>query len=70
MRKEAGFEVTDRITVNFITQDAGVKNALVNGKDLSSVVLADAVTEGDAEGFKKELDINGVSCIVIINKVK
>ena len=69
MRKEAGFEVVDRITVNFITDDAGVKNALVNGKDLKNVVLADAVVEGDTDGFKKELDINGVACTVILNKV-
>ena len=69
MRKEAGFEVVDRITVNFITADAGVKNALINGKDLKGVVLADAIVEGDADGFKKELDINGANCVVILNKV-
>ena len=69
MRKEAGFEVVDRITVNFVTNDAGVKNALINGSDLKGVVLADAVTEGDCDGFKKELDINGATCVVIINKV-
>ena len=46
-----------------------MKNAFVNGKEISNVVLADAINEGDAEGFKKEIDVNGVSCIVIINKV-
>ena len=69
MRKEAGFEVVDRITVNYITEDDGVKNAFVNGKDLKSVVLADAVVAGDTQGFKKELDVNGATCTVIINKV-
>ena len=69
MRKEAGFEVVDRITVNFVTDDAGVKNALINGSDLKGVVLADAVTEGVCDGFKKELDINGAVCTVVINKV-
>ncbi len=69
MRKEAEFEVVDRITVNYVTDDAGVKNALENGKDLKKVVLADAVSEGEVDGFKKELDINGAKCIVIINKV-
>jgi isoleucyl-tRNA synthetase len=69
MRKEAEFEVVDRITVNFITNDEGVKKALVDGKELKKVVLADAVTEGNAEGFTKELDINGAACTVIINKV-
>ena len=69
MRKEAGFEVVDRITVNFETEDQGVKNAFVNGKDIKSVVLADAITEGEIEGFKKTLDINGAECTIIINKV-
>ena len=70
MRKEAEFEVVDRITVNFVTSDEGVKNALVTGKDLKKVVLADSVEEGGAvDGFKKELDINGAACTVIINKV-
>ena len=69
MRKEAGFEVVDRIIVNFKTDDEGVKKALVSGEDLKAVVLADAVIEGDAEGFKKELDINGANCVVVVNKV-
>ena len=69
MRKDAGFEVVDRITVNYVTTDDGVKNAFVNGKDLKSVVLADAICEGEVEGFKKELDVNGALCTVIINKV-
>ena len=69
MRKEAGFEVVDRITVNYVTEDAGVENALVNGKDLKGVVLADAVNKGESDGFKKELDINGANCTIILNKV-
>ena len=69
MRKEAGFEVVDRITVNFVTEDAGLKNALSNGEDIKSVVLADAITNGEVEGFKKELDINGAKCTIVINKV-
>ena len=69
MRKEAGFEVVDRITVNFIAEDAEIINALANGKDLRSVVLADSVVAGDSQGFKKALDINGVACTIILNKV-
>lgn len=68
MRKEAGFEVTDRITVNFVTEDEGVRNALLNGKDLKNVVLADSVTDSAAEGFSKELDVNGAKATVVINK--
>ncbi|MBQ8427089.1 MAG: isoleucine--tRNA ligase, partial [Clostridia bacterium] len=69
MRKEAGFEVVDRITINYLTEDDGIKNAFVNGKDLKSVVLADSVEEGIVVGFKKELDINGAVCTVVVNKV-
>jgi isoleucyl-tRNA synthetase len=69
MRKEAGFEVVDRITVNYVTEDDGVENALLNGKDLKGVVLADVISKGECDGFKKELDINGASCTIILNKV-
>ena len=69
MRKEAGFEVVDRITVNYSTEDEGIKNAFANGADIKAVVLADSVTEGLVEGFKKELDINGAVCTVVVNKV-
>ena len=70
MRKEAGFEVVDRIIVNYVTEDQGVINAFENGKDIKSVVLADAIVVGEVDGFKKELDINGAACMVIVNKVK
>ena len=69
MRKEAGFEVTDRITVNYIANDKMVINAFEKGKELKEVVLADEISACEVEGFKKELDINGATCTVIINKV-
>ena len=69
MRKEAGFEVVDRITVNYEAQDKGIINAFDNGKDLKSVVLADIITKGLVDGFKKELDVNGAVCTVVVNKV-
>ena len=68
MRKEAGYEVVDRITINFVTEDAGVKNAFASG-EISSVVLADSITEGEVDGFIKQLDINGALVTVILNKV-
>jgi isoleucyl-tRNA synthetase len=67
MRKDAGFEVTDRITVNFVCESEEIKKAILSDA-LKSVVLASSVTEGDAEGFVKELDVNGQICKVIINK--
>ena len=69
LRKEAGFEVVDRITVNYLTNDAEIKEAFESGKEIAKVVLADSVKEGDADGFKKEIDVNGAACTVILNKV-
>ncbi len=57
MRKEAGFEVTDRIEVYF-TASGRVEKILKAGSFASSV-LANKVKEGTAEGFTKELSING-----------
>ena len=68
MRKEAGFEVVDRIVVNYTTEDQGIKKAFLS-ENIKSVVLADNVVEGIVEGFKKELDINGAVCTVVVNKV-
>ena len=69
MRKEAGFEVTDRINVFYDTTDEGIKNAFENGNSIASVVLADSFSKGASNGFTKELDINGASCTVTIAKV-
>ena len=69
MRKEAGFEVVDRIVINYQTADKDIIDALTIGDDLKSVVLADCVKEGMVDGFTKELDINGLVCVIVINKV-
>ncbi len=68
MRKDAGFEVVDRINVYYSTNDELIKTAF-KSSDLSSVVLADNVKEGSADGFSKELDVNGAKCTVTVIKV-
>ena len=67
MRKDAGFEVTDRINVYFNTEYAEVEKAFTDR--LRSVVLADSITKGDVEGYTQELDVNGLKCIVTVKKV-
>ena len=68
MRKDAGYEVTDRITVNFVCDSVAIKNAILSDS-LKTVVLANSVEEGEVvEGFAKDLDVNGETCKVIINK--
>lgn len=69
MRKEAGFEVTDRINVTFETEDDGIIKAF-NSVELKTVVLADSVKNAKTSGFTKELDVNGVKCNVGVEKVK
>ena len=57
MRKEAGFEVTDRIAVYF-TAEGRAKKMLEKGA-FAADVLARSVQEGSAEGFTREVDVNG-----------
>ncbi|MBP5686922.1 MAG: isoleucine--tRNA ligase, partial [Clostridia bacterium] len=69
MRKEAGFDVTDRIKVYYVAEDKTVKDA-VNGKTFKGVVLADSVTEGSAEGYTKDIDVNGTTCRITVVKAE
>ena len=57
MRKEAGFEVTDKIRV-YYSAEGRAEKALRRAR-FAGDVLALSVTEGSAEGYTKELDING-----------
>ncbi|HIU00944.1 MAG TPA: isoleucine--tRNA ligase [Candidatus Coproplasma excrementavium] len=69
MRKEAGFEVTDRICVFFKGEGRAAK--VMHTANFAKDVLADCVTEGDApEGaFAKEQNINGEKIeIAVIRK--
>ena len=67
MRKDAGFDVVDRINVYYESDDEGIKTAF-DSDALKSVVLADKVACGKADGFTKELDVNGVKCVVTVVK--
>ena len=57
MRKDAGFEVTDRIEVYFKAEGKAQK-VLLNG-GFAKDVLAEKVVEGTAEGYTKEQNVNG-----------
>jgi len=57
MRKEAGFEVTDRILVYF--KGEGKVASVLKKASFASDVLAEKVEEGEAEGFTKAQNING-----------
>ena len=58
LRKEAGFEVTDRIDVYFSAPEGRAKRMLLLSR-FAGDVLAKSVQEGAAEGFTREADVNG-----------
>ncbi len=59
MRKEAGFEVTDHITV-YVDGNENIGELVTrNIETICEDVLADGITLGETDGFVKEWDING-----------
>ncbi len=70
MRKETGFNVTDRITV-WISGSEKVINAVsANKESVSKIVLADEIIIGDAANADsvKEWDINGETAVLSVKK--
>ena len=68
MRKEAGFEVTDRIQVY---QDKNEKVAEILQKyreEICKVVLAEEIFVGQMNGYEKEWDINGEITLIGVKK--
>ncbi len=64
MRKEAGFEVTDRIEVYFTA--AGRVAEVLKAANFATAVLANKVVEGTAEGFTKEISVNGEKATITL----
>ena len=69
MRKEAGFEVMDRIRVFAKGNDKilGILERFREG--ISRDVLADQIGEGDSAGYEKEWNINGEKVTLGVEKV-
>ncbi|MBR2699284.1 MAG: isoleucine--tRNA ligase [Clostridia bacterium] len=70
MRKEAGFDVVDRISVSYRASDALAPVLEKNAGAISAAVLATAFGEGDApEGaYAKEWNINGEKAVLAVRK--
>ena len=70
MRKEAGFDVVDRITVTWQATDTLAPVVVKNVETIASAVLATAITEGaPAEGaYAKEWNINGEKATLGVKK--
>ncbi|MBD5584737.1 MAG: hypothetical protein HDQ88_06615, partial [Clostridia bacterium] len=57
MRKEAGFEVTDRIEVYYKANGKALE--VLKKASFAPDVLAQKVAEGTADGFTKTQNVNG-----------
>lgn len=66
MRKEAGFEVTDRIEVYY--KASGRSQKVLSSGSIASDVLANGIYEGDADGFTKEQSVNGEQVVLTLVK--
>lgn len=69
MRKEADFEVTDRIHVRYQASDT-LKEAFEAGRELiMSSVLALSFSQGGMDGYiQKEWDLNGETAVLAVQK--
>ena len=70
MRKEADFEVTDRIHVTYSGSDRVGEIFEKYGENIKTVVLADTVTEGTTDGYQKEWKINGETVLLGVQKAQ
>jgi len=70
MRKEAGFDVVDRIQVSYSTTEVLAPVIERHAEEIASAVLATAITCGDApEGaYAKEWNINGEKAMLSVKK--
>ncbi|MBR6281140.1 MAG: isoleucine--tRNA ligase [Lachnospiraceae bacterium] len=68
MRKEAGFEVMDHIEVGYEADDKVSGVFAAHSQEIASVVLADSITSGLNDGFKKDLNINGESVSLSVRR--
>ena len=70
LRKSIGLDITDRIAVNFNTEDELEKH-LMNFVDyIKNEVLADTVSiDGGSESYKEEFSIGEYKCKITIQKV-
>ena len=70
MRKEAGFEVTDRIVLRYAAEGLALEVFEKFGDDIKDSVLAECVSAEDPSvaGYKKELDLGGEKVVLSVEK--
>ena len=68
MRKDAGFEVMDRINVYVSGNDKIAALMEKNAEQVKAVVLADNIIAGEVKGFTKDWNINGEDVTLGVEK--
>ena len=68
MRKEAGFEVMDRIDISYIADGKVADIFTKYGDNIRNEVLGDTITVGAVSGFEKEWNINGEKVVLGVQK--
>ena len=68
MRKEADFEVMDRIAVTFESEDKLAEIFEANGEEIRHEVLADSISRTEPAGFTKSWNINGEKVVLGVEK--
>ncbi len=69
MRKEADFDVTDKINVYADNNDAIFKILENNTEDIKRDVLAEQIIIGEVQGFVKDWNINGEKVTMGVTKI-
>ena len=68
MRKEAGFNVTDHISIVLKGSRKVTDVAVARAEEIGADTLAETITVGEPSGFVKEWDINGETVTIGIRK--
>ena len=69
MRKEAGFEVMDHISVYQANNDKIAELMKSNADEIKNEVMADHIHLGEMKGFTKEWNINGETVMLGVEKL-
>lgn len=68
MRKEAGFNVTDRIVLGYKAEGVAERVLKEKADEIKSDVLAEEIT-GTPDGYVKDFDINGDKVVLGVKKI-
>jgi isoleucyl-tRNA synthetase len=69
MRKEAGFEVLDRINVYYSDNSRISDVFIANADEIKKDVLAENIADGELKGYSKSWDINGENVTLAVEKI-